>query len=67
MIVAAIYVLAFLLLAGLCFWILEQLPIPEPIRKVIYVIMVVICVLILITWLLQFAGPGPTFPAFPRR
>jgi len=67
MIQGAIYILAFLILLGLAFWVLSQIPgIPDPIRKVIYIILVVVAVIVAVLWLLQFAGsmPGP-FP-YPR-
>ena len=58
MISVAITVLAFLLVVGLIFWVLSQIPgIPEPIRKIIYIILVVVVVLFIVSWLLGFSGP----------
>ncbi len=57
MIGIAIQVLCFLILVGLVFWVLSMIPgIPDPIRKVIYIVLVVICVLILVGWLLNISG-----------
>ena len=58
MISVAITVLAFLLVVGLIFWVLSRIPgIPEPIRKIIYIILVVVVVLFVVSWLLGFSGP----------
>ena len=62
MITGAIYLLAFLILVGLVFWVLSKIPgIPDPIRNIIYIILVVVIVLGLVAWMLQFAGGGPLF------
>jgi membrane protein DedA with SNARE-associated domain len=67
MVATAITILAFLLIVGLIFWVLGQVPgIPEPIRKVVYIILVVIVVLIIVGWLLGWSGNAPSI-AFPRR
>jgi hypothetical protein len=63
----AIQLLVLAILASLLFWVFAQLPIPEPIRRVIYIVLVVLVVLVLVGWLLQLAGGGFEFPAFPRR
>lgn len=63
----AIYILAFLILVGLVFWVLGQIPgIPDPIRKVIYIILVVVVVIILVMWMVGFAGSGPQLPSLRR-
>lgn len=68
MIGTAITILAFLIIVGLVFWVLSQIPgIPDPIRRIVYIILVVIAVLILVGWLLSWSGSGsaPSF-SFPR-
>lgn len=42
------------IIAGLIYWLLMQLPIPEPFKKVVLVIFIVICIL----WLLGYSGFG---------
>jgi hypothetical protein len=67
MIGTAITILAFLIIVGLVFWVLSQIPgIPDPIRRIVYIILVVIAVLILVGWLLSWSGSAPPF-SFPRR
>jgi hypothetical protein len=67
MISTAITILAFLIIVGLIFWVLSQIPgIPDPIRRIVYIVLVVIAVLILVGWLLSWSGSAPSF-SFPRR
>ena len=67
MISTAITILAFLIILGLIFWVLSQIPgIPDPIRRIVYIVLVVIAVLILVGWLLSWSGSVPSF-SFPRR
>ena len=57
MIGTAITILAFLIIVGLIFWVLSQIPgIPDPIRRIVYIILVVIAVLIVVGWLLSWSG-----------
>jgi hypothetical protein len=67
MISTAITILAFLIIVGLIFWVLSQIPgIPDPIRRIVYIILVVIAVLIVVGWLLSWSGGASSF-SFPRR
>ncbi len=68
MIQGAIYIVAFLILVGLAFWVLSQIPgIPDPIRRIIYIILVVVVVIALVVWLVQFAGGASgSLPSFRR-
>jgi Ca2+/Na+ antiporter len=64
MIQAIITLIFVLLVAGLIWWVIEQLvPIPEPFRKAIYVLLVLICVLVavyVVLMLLNSVGvPAP--------
>jgi hypothetical protein len=55
-----VHLLIYLLIVGviiaLVFYVLSALPLPEPIAGIIRVVAVVVCCLILIVFLLQFAG-----------
>jgi hypothetical protein len=67
MLAIAIDVLAFLILVGLFFWVLSMIPgIPDPIRRVIYIVAIVVLTIILVMWMVQFAGTNPSFPGFRR-
>jgi hypothetical protein len=60
MISALIGAIVVLIIAGVCWWAVQQLlpliPLPEPFRKIIYVLMVVILVLIVIWVILMLLG-----------
>lgn len=43
----------------LIWWILTQLPLPDPARKIISIVLVVVVAIIAIGLLLNFAGMGP--------
>jgi TRAP-type C4-dicarboxylate transport system permease small subunit len=59
-ITALIYIVAALLIIGVLFWAVQQLlpliPLPEPFRRIIYVLLVVILVLIAVYVILQLLG-----------
>lgn len=57
-----IYLLVIILVMGLCYWVLTQIPLPDPIGRIANVIFVVICAIVLIVFLLQLAGTGMEFP-----
>lgn len=46
------------ILVGLAFWVLTQVPIPEPINRILRVVLVVIVVLVIVLLLLQVLGGG---------
>ena len=51
-----ISLLVFALVAGLIYWLLTMLPIPEPFKKFVLVVFIVICII----WLLgTFMGWAP--------
>jgi hypothetical protein len=53
-----ISLLVFVLVAGLIYYLLTLLPLPDPFKKIVTVIFIIICIL----WLLGYAGawgPGP--------
>ena len=47
-----IELLVAVIVAGLIWWLLTMLPIPEPFKKIVLVIFIVICII----WLLGFSG-----------
>ena len=55
-----VYIIAALIIAGVIFWAVQQLlpmvPMPEPFRRIIYVLLVVIVVLIVVYVILQLLG-----------
>lgn len=60
-----VYLAVFVIVVVLIWWLLSQLPLPEPIGRIITIVLVVIAALILISLLLQFAGGS--FPLHLRR
>lgn len=57
-----VYLAVFVILAILIWWILSQLPLPEPLGKILTIVVVVIGAIILIALLLRFAGLGTGIP-----
>jgi hypothetical protein len=57
--VLIIVLLACGLLVWLAFYVVGELAPPEPVGKIIRVVIVVIAVLVIVTMLLNFAGVGP--------
>lgn len=67
MIYMVVYIVAILLLAALLYWAIQQLA-PEPAKKFLTVILVVIIGVLAIAWLLNFAAAGgAALPPFPPR
>jgi hypothetical protein len=62
MISLLITLLVILIVMGLCWWVLQQIPLPPPIGQIATVIFVVICAIVLIYFLLQLAGSGIEMP-----
>jgi len=60
MIAALVYIIVALIVCGVIFWAIQQLlpliPLPEPFRRVIYVLLVVIMVLVVVYVILQLLG-----------
>ena len=57
-----IYLVVLGLIAGLVYYVVDAVPIPQPFGKLIKVAVLVICVLIVILLLLQLAGLAPLGP-----
>lgn len=57
-----VYLTVFVILAIVIWWVLSQLPLPESLRKILIIVVVVIGAIILINILLNFTGHG-----FPMR
>lgn len=57
-----ITLLIILIVMALGWWVLQQIPLPEPINRIAVVVFVVICAIVLIMFLLQLAGTGVEFP-----
>jgi hypothetical protein len=51
-----IYLLIIGILMALVYWLIDHIPIPEPINRIIKVAIVVVCALIVILLLLQLVG-----------
>jgi hypothetical protein len=56
------YLLILAVLVALVFWVLTQIPIPEPINRIIRVALVVVVVLVIVLLLLQVMGGGLNLP-----
>ena len=46
------------ILVALIFWVLNEIPLPAPLNRIIYVALVVVVVLVVVVMLLQLAGGG---------
>lgn len=62
MISILVYILIVAIVAGLAYWIIDVIPVPEPINRIVKVLIVVVCVLALIWLLLGVAGNPPSLP-----
>lgn len=51
-----IYILVVVLIGAVILWAIDQLGVPEPMRKIVRVIVVLICVLIIIGLLFDLVG-----------
>lgn len=60
LITALVYIIITLIIVGVIFWAIQTLlpliPLPEPFRRIIYVLMVVIMVLVVVYVILQLLG-----------
>lgn len=54
-----IYLAVLVILVVLVWWLLTQLPLPDPARKIIQIVAVVIVAVVAIMLLLQLGGTGP--------
>jgi hypothetical protein len=62
MIGTLIYLLVVCVIIGLVWWIVDYLPVPEPLNKLIKVVTIVIGAIIIIYALLSIAGVGGGLP-----
>lgn len=53
-----IWLLVVGILLALLYWVLDTIPIPEPINRIVKVVAIVVCALVLILLLLQLLGTG---------
>jgi len=58
MVALLIYIVILVILAIFLWWLLDQIPLPEPLARIARIVVVAIGVIILIAILLQFAGTG---------
>jgi hypothetical protein len=55
-----------LIIFGLIYWIVGQIPLPEPFKRIAMVVLVVVFCIWLIYFLLGFMGGVPSFPIYRR-
>jgi len=65
MIQILIWLLVIAIVIGMVWWLLDYLPVPEPLNKLIKVVSIVVGVIAVIYALLQLAGIGGGIPALP--
>ena len=58
MIELIVYVVILVVVAIFLYWLLNQIPLPEPLQKIATIVLVAIGVIVLIGILYQFAGGG---------
>lgn len=58
MIELLVYLVILVIVAIFLWWLLGQVPLPEPLQKIATIVLVAIAVIVLIMILLQFAGMG---------
>jgi hypothetical protein len=56
-----IYLLILGVILALVFWVLQEIPLPQPINRIIRIVVIVIVVLVVIILLLQLVGGGADF------
>ncbi len=54
-----VYLAVFVIVVVLIWWLLQQIPLPEPIGKIVTIVLVVVAAVVLIGLLLNLAGHGP--------
>lgn len=58
MVTILMYIVVLVIIAIFLWWLLQQVPLPEPLKKIATIVLVAIGVIALITILMQFAGTG---------
>lgn len=53
-----IYLLVIFLLIGLIYWVIDAVPVPDPLGRIAKIVTVVIAAIVLIMLLLQLTGTG---------
>ena len=56
-----VHLVVVLIVLGLLYWVLTMIPLPEPLRQIATVVIVVIFALWLVSVLLGWVPPGPLF------
>jgi hypothetical protein len=59
MITLLVYLIVIVIVMALGWWILEQLPLPDPINRIVRVLFIVVCALVIIFFLLSLVGVAP--------
>ena len=54
-----ISLLVFALVAGLIYWLLTLLPIPDPFKRVVLVVFIIICIIYLLAYFVPLPWPSP--------
>ena len=67
MLYVLVCLIAFLVLISLLFWIVKTLALPEPVSKVLTVVVVALIVVVVVVWIVQWASAGAPMPHFPVR
>lgn len=57
-----IYVIVLALVIGLAYWLVDYLPVPDPLNKILKVVIMVIAVIAIIYLLMGLAGNRPVLP-----
>lgn len=63
MLAALVYILIIAVVIGLIYWVIDAVPVPQPLNRFAKIAIVVIGVIALIVVLLQVAGVNTGFPA----
>ena len=57
-----VYIVVLVIVAIFLWWLLNQIPLPEPLQKIATIVLVAIGVIVLVAILLQFVGGGGGLP-----
>lgn len=61
----AVYLAILVIVVGLLLWLIDAIPVPQPINKFARIATIVIAVIVIVLLLLQMVGVGGSLPA-PR-
>ncbi len=61
-----VWLLVIGILVALVYWVLDAIPIPEPINRIVKIVLVVLVALVVILLLLQLIGVGGTGINLPK-